>query len=40
MAIEDDGDSRSYLVRCWCGATACVARDDPDLVKALLPADG
>jgi hypothetical protein len=37
MAIEDDGEMASYLVRCWCGATARVRRNDPDLVQALLP---
>jgi hypothetical protein len=40
MAIEDDGDPQSYLVRCWCGATARVLRDDAGLLEALLPADG
>lgn len=37
--IEDDGDHPwrhdSYKVRCWCGATARVSKDDPDLVKLL-----
>lgn len=34
-AIEDDGGEK-YLYRCWCGATARVAKDDPDLLAALV----
>ena len=30
-ALEDDGNPDSLLVRCWCGATARVQRDDPDV---------
>jgi hypothetical protein len=37
LAVEDDGRADSYLVRCWCGATARVRKDDPDLAQAVLP---
>jgi hypothetical protein len=34
-AIEDDGITSKYLYRCWCGATARVAKDDPDILAAI-----
>jgi hypothetical protein len=34
-AIEDTGDPETYTYRCWCGSTAKVRRDDPDLVAHL-----
>lgn len=37
LAVEDDGRRESYLVRCWCSATARVLKTDPDLVQAVLP---
>jgi hypothetical protein len=33
-AVEDDGDKK-YLYHCWCGATARVAKDDPDILAAI-----
>jgi len=34
-AIEDDGITSKYLYRCWCGATARVPKDDPDILAAI-----
>jgi hypothetical protein len=36
MLIEDDSNSATYLVRCWCGAPARVVKDDPDLAQVVL----
>lgn len=33
-AIHDDGGEK-YQYVCWCGATARVPKDDPDLLAAL-----
>lgn len=30
-ALEDDDDPVTLKIRCWCGATARVRRDDPNL---------
>lgn len=38
--IEDDNEPRGYLVRCWCGGTCRVARDDPDLILILAAFPG
>lgn len=35
FALDDDGHPDTYKVRCWCGATARVAKDDPDIVALL-----
>lgn len=35
--IEDDGREDSLKIGCWCGATARVKRDDPDLVGEVAP---
>lgn len=35
-ALVDDGDDVTLQVKCWCGATARVRRDDPDLERLLL----
>lgn len=32
-ALEDHGRADFLLVRCWCGATARIQRDDQDLAK-------
>lgn len=34
-AFEDDGDPETVKYLCWCGASARVRRDDPDLQKYL-----
>jgi hypothetical protein len=33
--IRDVGDPEKYRVDCWCGASARVDRNDPDLVELL-----
>jgi hypothetical protein len=33
--IEDIGEEGLYQYRCWCGATAKVRREDPDLLRLL-----
>jgi hypothetical protein len=38
FAIEDDGAGETYKVLCWCGASARVAKADPDLVELLRQA--
>jgi hypothetical protein len=34
-AVIDDGKLGTFKVLCWCGVTARVAKDDPDLVDLL-----
>ena len=34
-AISDVGDPETYRVDCWCGASARVKQDDPDLKEIL-----
>lgn len=33
--IADDGDPSTYKYRCWCGSTARVPREDPDVLRLI-----